>query len=739
MVRIATILGLAALLSLPLLPARADDRPGVTLEGTIEATAQAQLTLHGVTFHVTALTRILNTVAQPIPFSQLAVGQRVEVEGMLAADGRFYAYSIKQITPEDRPDRVQARGRITALSADSLTIHGFTFRLTAETEVEGTLAVGLYAEVEGEVREGQFVALQVEGSAGDQDADRFPTIELKGPILALQDSVLVVQGLRIWVTAATRIHADDQLLTLADLVVGMLVEVEAHLSRDGQLTAIEIEVASEDRITVSRQEIELKGFIQALSDSTLTVGGLTFWVTPLTQIYDDEDQPLSFAALEVGQFVEVKGYFDLRQRLLLALEIEVKTLGEHMFEFAGPIEAVGTDSLVVAGLTFWVSSTTTIEDAWGRSLMLSDLQVGMLVKVKAERQRDGTWLALKIKVLKAFHPVVDVRGPIEALTDSTLTVSGLVFHARPGVFVIDAQGQQVHLNDLQLGMVVKVRGVAHPDGTYWAMRIHVLTDENDQEVEIEGTIEAIGTDSLVVAGVPVFVDANTQILTEDSMTITFGELQTGQIVEVKATMHTGLGLVAQQIKIESLVAATGRADTLRADAVVVGSVTFAITSQTVVVDAQQQPIAWADVQAGQQVIVYGRRSASVAKTGNGIHSTTYTADYVTVLDATAITTTASERLPAGAALDPAYPNPFTQRTTLRFTLGGTAPQPVTLEIYNLLGQRVRTLVHTTLPPGVHEVIWNATDEAGRPVASGMYLYRLQVGRQALTRTLTLVR
>ncbi|WP_243663709.1 DUF5666 domain-containing protein [Rhodothermus marinus] len=84
MQRIATTLAVALLLGLLAGTARADDRPGVSLEGTIEAIGETDLTLHGVTFRITALTRIYNTMEQPIPFGQLTVGQRVEIEGYLA-------------------------------------------------------------------------------------------------------------------------------------------------------------------------------------------------------------------------------------------------------------------------------------------------------------------------------------------------------------------------------------------------------------------------------------------------------------------------------------------------------------------------------------------------------------------------------------------------------------------------------------------------------------------------------
>ncbi len=51
---------------------------------------------------------------------------------------------------------------------------------------------------------------------------------------------------------------------------------------------------------------------------------------------------------------------------------------------------------------------------------------------------------------------------------------------------------------------------------------------------------------------------------------------------------------------------------------------------------------------------------------------------------------------------------------------------MTLTIYDVSGRLIRRLVNGTYPAGVHQVVWDARDESGAPVASGVYLYRLNV-------------
>jgi len=98
---------------------------------------------------------------------------------------------------------------------------------------------------------------------------------------------------------------------------------------------------------------------------------------------------------------------------------------------------------------------------------------------------------------------------------------------------------------------------------------------------------------------------------------------------------------------------------------------------------------------------------------------------------------AQEALPKDFVLNQNYPNPFNQNTTISFAL--ETRQDVTLEIINVLGQRVRTLVSGVLPPGAHAIEWNGADDAGRTAASGVYFYRLSTQRQSTTRKMTLLK
>jgi hypothetical protein len=103
-------------------------------------------------------------------------------------------------------------------------------------------------------------------------------------------------------------------------------------------------------------------------------------------------------------------------------------------------------------------------------------------------------------------------------------------------------------------------------------------------------------------------------------------------------------------------------------------------------------------------------------------------------------------VPLDYGLEQNYPNPFALnahlgagnlQTTIRYQLSKRAP--VVLEIRNMLGQKVRTLVDGEQNTGQHAAMWDGLDEAGRAAASGVYFYTLKTAEFTATRKLMLTR
>jgi len=86
-----------------------------------------------------------------------------------------------------------------------------------------------------------------------------------------------------------------------------------------------------------------------------------------------------------------------------------------------------------------------------------------------------------------------------------------------------------------------------------------------------------------------------------------------------------------------------------------------------------------------------------------------------------------------------FPNPFNPYTSIRYKVSGIGDQFVQIDIYNIRGQRVRSLVNEYMHTGEHKAIWNGKNDNGMPVSSGVYFYRFSSGDYTETRRMLLMK
>jgi hypothetical protein len=96
-----------------------------------------------------------------------------------------------------------------------------------------------------------------------------------------------------------------------------------------------------------------------------------------------------------------------------------------------------------------------------------------------------------------------------------------------------------------------------------------------------------------------------------------------------------------------------------------------------------------------------------------------------------------ENIPTITALIGNFPNPFNPETIIRFSLGNN--EHVSIEVYNIRGQKVRSLVNDYMSTGTHQVLWNGTDDYGQTVGSGIYLYVMRAGDYHSTQRMILMK
>ncbi len=108
-----------------------------------------------------------------------------------------------------------------------------------------------------------------------------------------------------------------------------------------------------------------------------------------------------------------------------------------------------------------------------------------------------------------------------------------------------------------------------------------------------------------------------------------------------------------------------------------------------------------------------------------------------LLDSTLTSITENVKHPQNYIVHKNYPNPFNPATNIEFTLRKAGK--VTLTVYDLTGQKVKTLVNKKMSAGSHTAVWNGMNEMGQKVSSGAYFYRLENDTYQLTKKMVLLK
>ncbi|SVD50066.1 uncharacterized protein METZ01_LOCUS402920, partial [marine metagenome] len=96
-----------------------------------------------------------------------------------------------------------------------------------------------------------------------------------------------------------------------------------------------------------------------------------------------------------------------------------------------------------------------------------------------------------------------------------------------------------------------------------------------------------------------------------------------------------------------------------------------------------------------------------------------------------------ELVPITYTLHQNYPNPFNPVTTLRYDLPENAM--INITIYDMLGRQVKILINQTQDAGYRSIVWDATNDYGKPVSAGIYLYQIQAGEYMQTKKMVLLK
>lgn len=707
----------------------------VETKGLIASIQGGVVIVNNIRFLVINSTVILDRNNNPIPLAGLRAGMEVEAKGTRTANGDVLAQRIKIDDDLIGGDEIEFTGTITAIAVDSssglklqVAVESTWFEVNNQTVILGfnnepisffDLRVGELVQIKGLTRGANlaFLALRIEREDRNGGSD----VEFHGVILAIRDSTLLVNQFTVHV-APTTIILDNRnnFIPLTALRTGLRVEVHANFLPDSSLLATRIKIDDDEN-----DEVEVKGFIEALTGSALTVVGITFTVNDSTIVLDNRNRPIAFSSLRTGMLVEVRGE-RLFDGSLLATNIKLEDLRDDEIELRGVITAIGGDSLQVSGVTFFVTDSTVITDRNGQAISFSALAVGMVVEVRADRQ-SGRWIATRIHIEDNVDRVVEIRGRIESLLPSGFLVLGREVRVTNTTVFLDEQSRPITFADLRVDDFVEVRALSVSDSILVALRVKRENNPNN-EVEVRGSINALSFSAIVVGNIVVRVDAATVYLDHNEQPIAITDLRLGMVVEVRALRQNDGSLLAVRVKVEQRLALNGVITQINGNRVSIQGLAQTLTSASLIFDEQNRA-------ANAQALRVNQRVDLVAQTVQGQNQIVIAR--IVFSPATSVEERPGTQPPRAFVLSQNYPNPFNPSTVIRFVLPQSGP--ANLAIYNILGHRVRMLVEGVQKAGEQRIMWDGRDDDGAAVASGIYFYRLEAGGFTQTRRLTLLR
>ena len=622
-------------------------------------------------------------------------------------------------------------------------------------------------------------------------------LEITGNITELGSDYLIVQGYTIYADGNTDLRGPgNDPVPFSYFQLNDLVQVQADNRGDG--TFLASRVKSEDG-PGNENEIEITGYVTEVGAVSFVINGSTFYVDANTVYRGRHGNPFSFEQIEVGLLLEVKAAAQANGDLLA---LRVKTEDDENqhggeLEITALIDSKTSNSIVLGQYEFFVDAQTVILNHERMPITFADLNIGDRVEVKAYRQIDSSYLAVRIKLEDIPGSEIEFTAQIESIVGTDITINGITFATDSNTVFLDNNRMPVTIAALSVGMWVEVKGSKKQDGTYYAGRIQI-EDFVRTEIELKGTITELTASYLVVNGITFSVDSTTSVLDHLNNPILYSSLQVGQLVEVKGTKTGTTTAKALRIKLEGNedIEIFGRITAVNSNSVELNGLVVFVNSNTVYLNHANQPITFGDLSVDQFVEVKMIRNADSSllalriKIEDGMN-------FSKVNGFTGIVNGSSIQLPTGnyninnqtVVIDNNYNlinvnqltngqqvivwavvDPSSNKTALQiqskissptgveeapvvvdeFVLEQNYPNPfnpstmisftiladqlVTLKVFNALGEEVKTLVNGNLSKGTHSINFNADG-----LSSGFYLYKLESGNQVQVRKMMLLK
>ncbi len=331
-----------------------DDIEGIVLENTIAI--DGKLDVMGQIVDVNADTTFESNVVAITQPSEIAVGNVVEISGYSAGDGMILATRIEvKSETYTEGDKIEVKGVIgTDVTESQFMIGTLTIDYSTATldGLPAMLVAGTYVEAQGrsgiDIETKTMIASKIE-LEDDMDANDGSEMEIEGTVSnVISETEFEINGTPVIHNETTKFEYG----TAADIISGVLLEVEGTFDVDGKLVAEEIEFRK-------GAEIKVEAYIDAidLDNSSVTIFGKLFQINNLTTMKDDSAADIrifSLSDLAVNDRVELHAYIDATAESLIATSLEREDDDMSELSIEGPIDADvtnGADSFTLFGVT----------------------------------------------------------------------------------------------------------------------------------------------------------------------------------------------------------------------------------------------------------------------------------------------------------------------------------------------------------------------------------------------------
>lgn len=458
-------------------------------EGKVTAITSSSLDVNGVTCNVDSGTVVFAQYGTLMMFSDLKVGDKVEVKATRQTNGTYLATKIK-LESDSSHESFEVEGAIQAVGGDSLNVGSYVIHVTSQTKIYSRarhnltladLTIGTYIHANAYLQNGKYFASQIKV----QDHGN-TEIHLTGSIDNISGTTLTVKGTAFITDQNTEFLDNNRnAITINDLKIGQIVTVEATVQAPNQYYAVRVKVND-----FWRPFVVVEGPIDLLTANSLTVSNKTFLVDSTTVFKGNGIGVFTFLSLKLGIKVEVKGVTNANGNLVAKL---IKIHFNNEYEVTGKIDTIMTKQFKVAGLILTTDSTTIYYGPFGKTATFDSLKVGQFVEVRYTKVDSTTNLAVRVEIENEPNSAV-FSGTITSSTSSSLQLSVPSFSISSNTVFISSSYTQIQSSSVQTGQTVTVWATQNPNGTYSANQVQqtssaITSVENGNKNEVPTSFE----------------------------------------------------------------------------------------------------------------------------------------------------------------------------------------------------------------------------------------------------------